>query len=206
MVVRMFKKRGVKRVLDLGCGSGKHLLYLAGRGFDLYGIDISGEAIKTARGLFKEKNLRADLRVGNIFKRLPFERGYFDAVISTRALHHAGIGDIRRAIREMERVLRPGGVVYVTVRKRTKKGGRRGYRSIGPRTYVPVEGQERGVVHYLFNKKLLEREFRRFKNLRVWVERGPRKWECYYCLLGEAGAGNEPRKKRRKIKCAPKHR
>ncbi len=127
------------------------------------------------------------MRVGDVFKKLPFERGYFDAVISTRALHHARIEDIRRAIGEMARVLKLGGTVYVTVRKRTKKGSRLGHKLIDSRTCVPVEGQEKGVVHYLFNKELLEREFKRFKNLDVWVERGPKEWECYYCLLGERG-------------------
>ena len=68
----------------------------------------------------------------------------------------------------------------------TRSCGRLKFKSIDSRTYVPVEGLEKGVVHYLFNKELVEREFRRFKRLGFWVERGPRKWECYYCLLGEA--------------------
>jgi len=85
-------------------------------------------------------------------------------------------------------------VVYVMVPK-VKTTSRKRHRLIGPRTYVPVEGLEKGVVHYLFNKEIIEREFRRFKRLGFWVERGPRKWECYYCLLGskELQAGRSHR-------------
>ena len=188
-IVRAFKKHGVKTVLDLGCGAGKHLLYLAEQGFDPCGIDISREAIKTARSLFKEKKVYADLRVGDIFKKLPFKCNSFDAVISIRVLHHAKIKDIRKAISEIERILRPGGLVYITVWKRIKKESRLKYKIIAPRTHIPLEGQEKGVVHYLFNKKLLLKEFRHFKNLYIWVEHGPKKWECYYCLLGYEPVG-----------------
>ena len=48
-IVRLFKKKGVKRVLDLGCGSGRHIVCLAKQGFKVYGIDIAPEGIKIAK-------------------------------------------------------------------------------------------------------------------------------------------------------------
>ena len=44
------KKHGVKRVLDLGCGAGRHCVLLAGSGFEVVGIDVSKYALKMARG------------------------------------------------------------------------------------------------------------------------------------------------------------
>ena len=46
---RKWKKEGMKRILDLGCGTGRHLVYLAKKGFEAYGIDIAEEGIKIAR-------------------------------------------------------------------------------------------------------------------------------------------------------------
>ena len=160
-------------------------MYLAKRGFDVYGIDISRKATETARSWLGEEGLRADLKTGDIYKRLPYESGFFDAVVSVRALHHGRIGDIRRAIENMRGVLKPNGLIFVTVRKRTGKRGRLKFKTIDSRTYVPTEGDEEGVVHYLFNKELLRKEFGGFEIHDIYVERGPKKWECYYCLLGE---------------------
>lgn len=54
-MVRNYK--GGERILDLGCGSGRHMYYLAQNGFKAYGCDISQEAIKHAKSLLKEHNL-----------------------------------------------------------------------------------------------------------------------------------------------------
>jgi SAM-dependent methyltransferase len=184
-VARRLGPRG--RVLDLGCGAGGNLVYLARRGFDVYGIDCSKHAIKLAREWLDEKKRCANLRVGDIYKKLPYRNGFFNAVISIRVLHHGRIGQIRHAIREIARVLKPGGLVFVTVRKETRPELRLKFKTIAPRTYVPMEGSERGVVHYLFDELGLKREFgQRFDIDEIWVERGPKRWELYYCLLGHA--------------------
>ena len=44
-VLRLFKERGVRKVLDLGCGSGRHLVYLTEQDFEVFGIDIAARAI-----------------------------------------------------------------------------------------------------------------------------------------------------------------
>jgi len=184
-VVKVFKEHNVNRVLDLACGSGRHLVYLASEGFSVYGLDISKEGITKAQAALKEKHLKADLVVGSMYQRLPYETDFFDAIICIRALHHGTIEEISRAIKEMERVLKPKGLIYVTVRKRIPKREMLPHKYIAPRTYVPTEGKEKGVVHYLFNKKLLEKKFKNFKILRLKADHGPKKWEAYYSLLGE---------------------
>ncbi len=183
-IVDVFRKYNCKRVLDLACGSGRHILYLAEMGFDVNGIDISGEGIRIANSLLEERNLHANLIVGSIYRRLPFKDNFFDAIVCIQALHHARIESIRRTIREMERVLKPSGLAFVTVRKRIPKKERLPFKDIAPRTYIPLEGEEKGLVHYLFNKKLLHEEFKDFKIHDIWVDS-----KNYYCLLGELERG-----------------
>jgi len=184
-IVDVFKEYDVNRILDLACGSGRHTVYLAKMGFDVYGLDISKEAIKKARSLLQSEGLNVNLIVGSIYEQLPYEDDFFDAVICIRALHHGTIDQIRGAINEIERVLKPGGLVYATVRKRVSKEKRLPHRYIAPRTYIPLEGNEKGVVHYLFNKDLFRKEFRNFKVLELRIDYGPQEWEAYYSLLGE---------------------
>ena len=183
---RKWKKEGMKRILDLGCGTGRHLVYLAKKGFEAYGIDIAEEGIKIARKWLEKENLRADLKVGDIYKTLPYKDGFFDAVICIRTLNHGKIEWIRKAIKEMHRILKPNGYVFVAVhkhkgKKHIPKEKLYEIKWIAPRTYVMLNGPEKGIPHYRFNKKILIKELKQagFKILSFWIDS-----ENYYCLLG----------------------
>jgi len=52
------------------------------------------------------------------------------------------------------------------------------FKVIAPRTYMPTAGKERGLPHYLFNKELVRKEFRNFKNLKINVEANG--WHYYF--------------------------
>jgi SAM-dependent methyltransferase len=176
-ISELFKERGVKRILDLGFGSGRHTAYFAREGFDVYGIDISQEGLRLTKSWLKEENLRADLKIGNIYGKLPYSDDFFDAIISVQTMHHSEIENIRKLIKEMERVLRQSGLVFVTVPKRIGRDSE----TIAPRTFVPLEGFDKGLVHYIFNKRLLRKEFSNFRIRRIWVDSNKQ-----YCLVGEA--------------------
>lgn len=90
-----------KRVLEVGCGTGRWLAELAAAGADVAGLDASAEMLARAR-----KVVEGDLQLG-VAERLPWAASTFDAVLYVNALHHfAGPGE---AIGEAARVLRPGG-------------------------------------------------------------------------------------------------
>lgn len=193
-VMNLFKKHGVGKILDLGCGTGRHTVYFARNGFSVYGFDIAKQGIKIAEEWLKKEGLKADLKVGSIYKKLPYKNNFFDAVISTGTIHHEKIENIRKAILEIERVLKPKGLIFITVRKRIFKRfypkftiieryGKQKlrYKVIDSRTYVPIEGGEKGLIHFLFNKKLIRKEFKSFKILEIWVSSDKK----HYCFLGE---------------------
>jgi len=185
-IVKLLKKHDVKRVLDLGCGSGRHLIYLAKRGFDVFGLDISKHGVKIAKTWLKREGLKANLRIGNIYEKLPYKNNFFDAIISTQTLHHGKIGEIRKLIKEMERILKPNGLIFITVRKYVPKkyipkDRLYGIKYIAPRTYIMLGGPEKDLPHYRFNKNILRKEFRNFKILNLHVE----SLKGHYCLLGQ---------------------
>lgn len=192
--IRIFKKKKVKRVLDLGCGTGRHVVLLARHGFLVHGFDISETGIRLTKEWLKEEKLRAGFKIGSMYKKLPYSDNYFDAIISTNAIHHATIENIRKAIKEVERILKPNGLIFMTFRKRKfrksypqgtiiEKYGKQkvNYRITGKRTYVPIDGREKGLIHYLFNKAGIRKEFRNFKFYNIWVDSERR----HYCFLGE---------------------
>lgn len=181
-IIDLFRKRNVKKVLDLACGSGRHTIYLAEQCFEVYGIDISEEGIKTANYWLKKMNLNANLVVGSMYERLPYEDNFFGAVICIRSIYHARIEAIRKAIKEIERVLKPRGLFFLTFRKKSISRMRVSLsKKIAPRTYIVLEGKEKGVTHYLFNKRLIRKEFKNFRIHDLWIDSG----DGYYCFLGE---------------------
>jgi len=183
-LVDIFKKNNVHKILDLGCGSGKHILYLAERGFDTYGIDLSERAIEVARKLFDEKKLNVDLKIGNIFERLPYDSDSFDAIISFRVINHGKREDIENLIREMNRVLKSDGLVFVTVSKPSKKPKELPkIKRLDQRTSMNLEGEEAGVIHFLFNKEILKKIFEDvggFEIINLYVDK-----KGYFCLFAK---------------------
>ena len=178
-VLTLFKESNVKRVLDLGCGSGRHTVYLTKNGFKVYGIDIAKEGINATKSLLAKEGLRADLKVGSMYTKLPYQNMFFDAVVSTQTIHHGNIQNIRNVIKEIKRVLRPKGLIFITIRK--KRYSKTSYKAISSREYIKIAGEEKGLNHYLFNKVLLKEEFKDFRILNIWVESN----KVFYCLLGE---------------------
>ena len=98
---------GAPRLLDSGCGTGSILRHLANRSRAV-GVDLSAEAVRLARGRGAAV-ARAELLA------LPFPDATFDCVTSLDVIYHRWVRDDAAAIREMARVLRPGGVLLLRV-------------------------------------------------------------------------------------------
>ena len=71
--------------MEIGCGSGNNLYYFAENGFDTYGIDSDEIAIKYAKDLLKSKELKTNIRVGNVV-RLPYKDNKFDLILDRACL------------------------------------------------------------------------------------------------------------------------
>jgi SAM-dependent methyltransferase len=93
-----------KQVLEYGCGTGSYAFALADRGATVVGIDISRTAIELA-GAKRSPPGNPRFQLGNA-EELEFADATFDLVCGTSILHHL---DLVRALRELKRVLKPGG-------------------------------------------------------------------------------------------------
>lgn len=74
----------MRTILELGCGTGNDAARLAGEGYAVTAVDLSGEAISQAQAKFGSV---ASFLVADITQRLPFPDGGFDAVMSSVAMH-----------------------------------------------------------------------------------------------------------------------
>lgn len=118
-MARNFKsaeKRIQSTILEVGCGTGANVWFLCKEGFNVFGIDSSETGIKLAKDKVSQMGLARDdtvldLRVGN-FVKLPWEDGSVDAVIDIFAIYANPPSVIQQVIKEIYRVLRPGGLFY----------------------------------------------------------------------------------------------
>lgn len=108
-VKRLIDPQMGMRILDVGCGEGRFCRVLSAEGADVVGLDPTTALLDRARRLDPEGDY-----VEGFAEALPFEDGSFDVVLSYVTL--LDVGDYRKAVSEMARVLRPGGcVVYANL-------------------------------------------------------------------------------------------
>lgn len=116
---RLGVERG-DRVLDIGCGGGRHSFEVLRRGGHALALDLSDTDLKDVRAMFlamhEDGSAPEGVWAGGVCGdalELPFDDGAFDRVIASEVLEH--IDDDLLAMAEIARVLRPGGTVAVTV-------------------------------------------------------------------------------------------
>jgi SAM-dependent methyltransferase len=103
------------RLLDAGCGGGRNLNYFLKSGFEVSGVDQSPEAIAQVRALAASlaPHLASDnFRIESV-DSMSFADSHFDVVVSSAVLHFARDEEHwRKMVREMWRVLKPGGIFF----------------------------------------------------------------------------------------------
>ncbi|HCV33162.1 MAG TPA: hypothetical protein DGF10_00725 [Acidimicrobiaceae bacterium] len=98
------------RVLDAGCGTGHQVADMVKAGFDAVGVEPSLEMRRRAKAL----NPGVEVVDGSVTD-LPFDDASFDAVIALEVLRYLPRADNLAAFREIHRVLRPGGMIFLTM-------------------------------------------------------------------------------------------
>ena len=171
-LLKVFGDDRDKRILDLGCGDGCHLVFLAKWGFTMYGLDYAPTALRLTREWLSKEDLDADLKCADM-SSIPWQDGHFDAVIATMVIDHNSLEEIRATLGEVFRVLKPGGYFLATVMKYNPNGGpdKRKSIEIEPRTYVPLLGHDRGVPHHRFIEWELKELLHEFELVRLSGER-----------------------------------
>lgn len=105
---------GKRRVLDLGCGLGRQAALFAQKGCIVTAMDASEAAVAHVKQLAQERQLPIRACKGELHA-LPFADDAFDAVWAYQVISHTDMPGLRRALAEIRRVLRPEGMVYLTL-------------------------------------------------------------------------------------------
>jgi SAM-dependent methyltransferase len=173
-LVPFLKKNKVKKILDLGCGVGRHMIYLGKQGFFMVGSDISPTALKLTKEWLEREKLKNYFLVENDVTKLPFPKECFDTVLSINVIHHNPLNKIEKTTSEIERILKKGGIAVITVNSindRKFGTGRKiehnTYATLGSEHIPIIEGR---VVHHFFDGKDVKKLFSKFKIIKIKEE------------------------------------
>lgn len=167
-ITKLFNRSGSRRLLDLGCGGGRHLVYLAKRGFDVYGLDSSPTGLAQTLNSLDESKVVGHVSLHNMVV-LPYDNAYFDAVISVQVIHHNTLKGMRRTVKEIYRVLKSGGLAWITIPVSKTEPSKR-QKKIEPGTFIPLDGREKGVPHHYLKAEEVLSLFHKFKIIDLHID------------------------------------
>lgn len=149
LVVRALESMVAPRstpVLDVGCGAGRHLVWLERQGFRAHGTDRASGGLAHARARLRGEGHPVRVALADM-RALPFDDGRFEAVIAHNVLYHGRRADVGRAFAEVGRVLRDEGLFVGTLLSTRMWKFGEGAR-LEDLTYVQERGPEAGLVHH----------------------------------------------------------
>lgn len=151
------------KLLEIGCGIGVDSIQLARCGFSVTAVDLTESAIAVAREFAKSRGVQIDFRLGNA-ECLEFPDSTFDAVYSFGVLHHTP--DIETAVKELRRVLKPGGTAFVMLYHKNSLVNA-AHRILRLPYESPRNLKDHCPIVYTFSKDDVKRLFESFSEVRV---------------------------------------
>lgn len=113
------RRRGIQKVLDLGCGSGRHLIKLAEEGFKVAGVDFSPSAAQLAEKWLHQKGYEGDIIVGNFDDKMQdFPDKSFGGIIAVNSLEYGNKEELEQNLEQIKKILRPGGIFMMVYRSK----------------------------------------------------------------------------------------
>ncbi len=168
------------KALDLGCGVGRHAVYLAQLGFETYGLDGSTAGIVHGQKEACALNLSIYFTEGSM-EYLPYETNFFDYVLAFNVIYHGDPTVVSQCVKEIHRVLKPGGFFQGTML--SKRNGKYGLGTeIALNTFVIPNDGDKDHPHFYCDAKEVCQLFTGFE-LRSLVDQVHKKKDSWHWHL-----------------------
>lgn len=146
------QRQHVKTVCDAGCGCGAFALRLIRQGFTVSGFDVSCRAVEIAEELLQKAGEHAALKTASILAT-GYEDDTFDAAVSRDVLDHMAKADAVLAVRELLRIVKPGGVVLFTLDALDEEYQNEAHVVTEAGDYVFTAGKWEGMIFHPYSKE-----------------------------------------------------
>lgn len=181
--------KSYSRVLDLGCGIGRHSLVFAREGYEVTAVDSSKMAISHVQERARLSGLKVETIYGD-YKTPLFQEGSFDIVVCYNVVYHGLREEMVRAINLCQQYLKPGGILFLTCP--TRDDGKYGDgEKIAPHTFCGNNSIHPGDVHYFSSSEDLDSFISGFEVLdqkkreNYWKKDGIINFSSYWQVLAK---------------------
>ena len=166
--VTLLKKKNKRvRVLDLGCGAGRNLIYTANQNFEVHGLEMSETGLNFTKKRLRKRNLKANILKSDM-NLLPYIDSCFDAVICVFTIYHQKLGRIQTTISEIHRVLKKRGTLLTNFHSKRSGMYRKGV-EVEKDTFIRENGPEKGVAHHFTDEEEIRKLLKDFKNVSIML-------------------------------------
>ena len=180
------KAEGKKRVLDLGCGVGRHIVYLAKEGFEAYGLDSSDSGLERTRNWLEAEELTATLS-NNDMNDIPYPDGFFDAIVAFHVIYHATYEDMAKVVEGMNSKLTGSGYLLLT-QISTKHSHYGVGREVEKNSFVEEHGGEKSTIHHYSDEEEVRGLLKEFQIIEIEDTDKGDPGSYHWMILGRKGA------------------
>lgn len=146
-----WKEEGFRDFFDLGCGLGRHSIYMAEKGFSVTASDLSDFGLDHLKKWAGRENILVSTTVCDM-ANLPFADNSFDCALAYNVIYHADTAGVRQALSGLARVLKPGGELFLTMLSKKSDGfikaGSTQHLDANTIIREDCEETERGIPHF----------------------------------------------------------
>jgi len=158
-----------KKALDIGCGTGKYLVYLKAQGFEVAGIDSS----ETAIIMSKEATGQSDNIEEVDMYEFKIPKNKFDLIYSISTIHHGTKEQVFELVNRIYGALVDDGLAFITVpdlAKAIELNYLKDDKDLGGGVFAPTSGPEKGLPHSQYTEAEIERLFSKFTSVQKEID------------------------------------
>lgn len=158
-----------KKALDIGCGTGKYLLFLEQQGFQVTGIDASPTATEMTKQVVSKE---AIIYCENMYT-FDYPQDNYDLVLSISTLHHGYKEQVQATVQRIYKSLVQGGKVFITLPNIEASKSWKTFKDqteLAAGTYAPNTGPETGLPHSFYTEQEVRDLFSAFQNIRLELD------------------------------------
>lgn len=166
MYYYLFEWKKFSTILDVGAGIGRHSLLFAENGYNVTAFDSSESGLDIIKERAEDKGIHVNIEHGDM-RNMPFTDSSFDAILAYHSIYHATQEDLPVIIGELNRVVKNGGEIFVTLlSKEDENYVNYGLKRVSQNVVMKQDGKEGPLVaHYYVDYDEIFKLFGQFEVL-----------------------------------------
>lgn len=153
--LEVFKKYKVKFVCDAACGFGAYSAMLAVNGYEVVGFDVAASSIELTRKMLGNLSVSTDKYFVSSITEVSYPSEQFDAVVAHAVIDHLSVEDANRAVEELLRIAKSGGLVYLSFDEISEEDTLIEHKVMEDGSYLYTEGDRSGLLFKYYTNEAI---------------------------------------------------